>query len=225
MMDEFDLCRIADTFTLTTAAALIIGIEPSRVRPQDQFGNEGYCIWYSGDQDPDVAAKKDNAPHLFRTALDTLVRAVQAETLAASVVYLGERRYIREPDGSTSDMRWLPAGDFVTGRTTVSLDNLRTWLASRGVTSGFFFPQGTNEPDYLNPSAPHYAPKLAAAVRAWQLAPVIHGKSPKECLGKWLREHAAEFGLTKDDGKINETAVNEIAKICNWSAEGGAPKS
>jgi hypothetical protein len=123
-MDEFYFCRNADHVTLTTAAALLCGIEPSRVQPKDKFGSEGYCVWYQDDGDPSVVAKSDNAPNLFRTALDTLLRAVQAETIRASVVYLGEIRYIKEPDGSTIDMRWLPVGPFDAGRTTVSVDDL-----------------------------------------------------------------------------------------------------
>jgi hypothetical protein len=42
---------------------------------------------------------------------------------------------------------------------------------------------------------------------------------------KWLREHAAEFGLTDDDGKPNETGIEEAAKVANWQPTGGAPKT
>lgn len=37
-MDEFDLCRIADTFSLAGVAALICGIRPSRVQGPDEYG-------------------------------------------------------------------------------------------------------------------------------------------------------------------------------------------
>jgi hypothetical protein len=42
---------------------------------------------------------------------------------------------------------------------------------------------------------------------------------------KWLREHAAKFGMTDDDGKPNETGIEEAAKVANWQPTGGAPKT
>jgi hypothetical protein len=35
--------------------------------------------------------------------------------------------------------------------TTVTVDNVRKWLASRGDRTELFFPGATNAPDYLNP--------------------------------------------------------------------------
>jgi len=51
------------------------------------------------------------------------------------------------------------------------------------------------------------------------------GKTPKQALAKWLREHAAEFGMTDDEGKPNETGIEEAAKMANWQPGGGAPKT
>ncbi|RFU46780.1 hypothetical protein [Paraburkholderia sp. DHOC27] len=222
-MDEFDLCRISDNFTLSTAAALICNIEPSRVQPKDQSGNEGYCVWYRSEVDPKVAGN-DTDPNLFRTALDSLLRAVQAGTLAASVVYRGKLRLIQYDDGG-EDERWIPVGPFDPGETTVSLDDLRAWLALRGVRTGFFFPEASDAPDYLNPKHPRYAPRLAAAVSAWLAVAQGSGKSVKDAIRKWLREHAAEFGLTHDDGSPNESGIEEVAKVANWHPKGGAPKT
>ena len=42
---------------------------------------------------------------------------------------------------------------------------------------------------------------------------------------KWLRRHADQYGLTKDDGNPNEQGIEEIAKIANWDSKGGAPKT
>jgi len=41
----------------------------------------------------------------------------------------------------------------------------------------------------------------------------------------WLRQHANEFGLTKEDGNPNEQGIEEVAKIANWDTKGGAPKT
>jgi hypothetical protein len=99
------------------------------------------------------------------------------------------------------------------------------WLKSKGITTGFFFPEATEAPDYLDKRNPRYAPKLAAAVQAWMSVTDPGKKSPKQALDKWLREHAAEFGLTDEDGKPIESAVEEISKVANWKQSGGAPKT
>ena len=51
------------------------------------------------------------------------------------------------------------------------------------------------------------------------------GKSVKQALDVWLRQHANEFGLTKEDGNPNEQGIQEVAKIANWETKGGAPKT
>jgi hypothetical protein len=79
--------------------------------------------------------------------------------------------------------------------------------------------------DYLNPKHPRYAPKLAAAVRAWQAVTEPNGKHPKQALSKWLRDHAKEYGLVDDKGKPTETGIEEAAKVANWQPGGGAPKT
>jgi hypothetical protein len=107
--------------------------------------------------------------------------------------------------------------------TTVQVEELRTWLRSRGIKAGFFFPKDTvASPDYLNPSDPHYAPKLAAAINAWQAVKndplAMRGKTAKKALATWLLRHADEYGLTKQ-------AIEEVSKTANWDMKGGAPKT
>jgi hypothetical protein len=111
------------------------------------------------------------------------------------------------------------------GKTTVAVSDLVPWLEAAGIRTGFFFPTATDAPDYLDPKNLRYAPKLAAAVRAWQSVTDAGGKHPKQALAKWLREHAAEFGMTDDEGKPNETGIEEAAKVANWQPGGGAPKT
>jgi hypothetical protein len=70
---------------------------------------------------------------------------------------------------------------------------------------------------------------LAATIEAWKAVTadeeLRRGKSVKQALAVWLRQHANEFGLTKDDGNPNEQGIEEIAKIANWDIRGGAPKT
>jgi hypothetical protein len=103
-------------------------------------------------------------------------------------------------------------------------------LRSCGFKTGFFFPEPQQmEPDYLNALHEHYSPKLAAAIEAWRAVsadPKLRvGKTVKQALVVWLRQNANKFGLTKEDGNPNEQGIEEIAKIANWDAKGGAPKT
>jgi len=113
--------------------------------------------------------------------------------------------------------------------TTVKADDLRAWLINRGIRTGFFFPNATNEPDYLDPNHPNYAPKLAAAIGVWQAVianpDLLRSKSAKQAMMKWLRQNADRYGLTKEDGTLNEQGIEEVAKVANWSDKGGAPKT
>ena len=81
-----------------------------------------------------------------------------------------------------------------------------------------------NTPGYLDPRNSRYPPKLAGAVRAWEAVTDVKGKSPKQALDKWLREHAADFGPIAEDGNPVNQAIEECSKVANWSS-GGAPKT
>jgi hypothetical protein len=110
-------------------------------------------------------------------------------------------------------------------KSTVNVESLKQWLKVKGFTSGFFFPEPIMTMDFLDRSNARYAPKLAAAVSAWQAVTHAGKKSPKQALDKWLREHAVEFGLTNDDGKPIEQAIEECSKVANWNARGGATRT
>ena len=109
------------------------------------------------------------------------------------------------------------------------LEDLRTWLKSRGIKTGFFFPSPEEAPDYLSVFHDHYSPKLAAAIEAWKAVsgdPDLRvGTTVKQALIVWLRQHANDFGLTKEDGNPNEQGIEDVAKIANWDTKGGAPKT
>ncbi len=82
---------------------------------------------------------------------------------------------------------------------------------------------------YLNPDHPHYAHKLAVAVKVWEALdadPSLLRKSPpKKAMIKWLESHADKLGLIKDNGEKNKVGIEEIAKVANWNIKGGAPKT
>lgn len=202
-MESLDYWRLCQELTIVQAALLIVDHDPS----SDAFYVEN---WNSEDR-----------PKGYEAAKNAVTRAVQSRQIEGKILTLDIQYYAagNAPDES----------DVVDVRNSwVSVDSLRKWLSARGFTNGFFFPKGGDEPDYLDPFNPRYAPKLAAAIRAWRATAsdgLLSGKSPKQILMKWLREHAAEFGLADEDGKPNETGIEEVAKVANWRPTGGAPKT
>ncbi|MGO9429209.1 hypothetical protein [Rhodoblastus sp.] len=107
----------------------------------------------------------------------------------------------------------------------VNIDSFCDWLRSRNFADGFFL--SNKESDrLLDDSGDFYAPKLAAAVRAWNEVTAspeaLNGKTPKKALEIWLRKHANEYGLTNKDGNPNELGIEEICKVANWKPSGGA---
>jgi hypothetical protein len=111
----------------------------------------------------------------------------------------------------------------------VNIDSFCEWLRSRNFTDGFFLPHflpNKGGDRLLDDASGFYAPKLAAAVRAWNEVTsspeASNGKTPKKALEIWLRKHANEYGLTNKDGNPNELGIEEICKVANWKPGGGA---
>lgn len=234
------LWRLSDPLTVQQAAALIAGFDPNAVRFKSNdpawFENDGFT--------------ESNGISWVQTAFAALVNAINARKLKATIRRTAwERGWDEEPEEGQrleKQVTVLEEDSFEArlfdpvsvqrrgviyrvspdwNLTTVAVTDLRAWLESAGIRVGFFFPAATDAPDYLDPKNPRYAPKLAAAVRAWQSVTDAGGKHPKQALAKWLREHAAEFSLSDDDGKPNETGIEEAAKVANWQPGGGAPKT
>lgn len=228
-MDGLDFWRLCDDLTVNQAALLIVGIEP---------GSE------EGDRTEEWAPHQQ--PTAFAAAKSALTSAINGGKLPATVRHSArtygwaERLDDLAHAGGTGEMFASLGSDervsvdrtFVYrvqpdwNLTTVRVDDLRLWLAARGVRPAFFFPgAATDLPGYLDKSHPRYAPKLAAGVQAWLAVEDPKGKSPKQALQKWLREHGAEFGLTDEEGRPNEQGIEEVSKVGNWQATGGSPKT
>ncbi|MDS4068972.1 MAG: hypothetical protein RKO24_05075 [Candidatus Competibacter sp.] len=235
------LWRLADPLTVQQAAALIASFDPNAVR-----FNSNDAAWFENE-----TGLTDSGGILWvQTAFAALVNAINARKLKAVIRRAAwERGWDEDPgEGERFESKvivleedsleaWQADPTFAQrrgiiyrvspdwGLTTVAVADLRAWLEAAGIRTGFFFPAATDAPDYLDPKNPRYAPKLAAAVRAWRSVTDAGGKHPKQALAKWLREHAAEFGMTDDEGKPNETGIEEAAKVANWQPGGGAPKT
>lgn len=162
-MDELDLCRIADSISLTWAAALLCGERPSRIR-QPSSGGDVRC-WHLPKEPYSSVGDDDPAHRNFDAALHALVRAVEKGTLKA------EKKHQKNVCIRIIDGRIFELFDGLDpSQTMVDVDDLKTWLSARGVKSGFFFPVSPSTPDYLDRGNPRRSPKLEAAIRAWQPA-------------------------------------------------------
>lgn len=222
-MESLDYWRLCDELTVIEAALLIVGVDPS--------GEKGVSC---------ETMAPELQPHGYAAAKTALCNAISSRKVRAMLRHAEQPRHSPGIDSADAPAtsRGKQGVEIVEARgnrtyylppdwskTTVAVDDLREWLRSRGVKTGFFFPPTADTPDYLDPQHPRYAPKLAAAVRAWLAVEDPKGKHPKQALEKWLREHAAEFELTNDDGRPNGQGIDECAKVANWQAKGGAPKT
>jgi len=195
-LDDFDYWRLCEELTILDAALLVVGQSPNR-----HFGIESR-----------VSERRPTGYDAAKTAISNALRAkkIDGHIIPEEVDDHGTP-FILEGTVSLSSR--------------VDVESLKAWLRTRGLRTGFFFAEQAEAPDYLDPSSARYAPKMAAAVSAWMAVTDPGGRSPKQALMKWIREHAAEFGLTDDDGKPNESAIEDIAKVANWQMTGGAPKT
>lgn len=201
--DSLNYWRLCEHLTVIQAALLIAGENPST------------CEHLVEEWD------QESRPAKYEAAKNFVRNGLRFKELDGKIV--NEEIY---------DSNGYPV-DFIEGSVNleeswVTVTSLRKLLALRGFATGFFFPDGAAAPDYLNSQDPRYAPKLAAAVCAWEALgdpALLRGRSPKKALTVWLRKHAVEFGLTDEEGKQNETGIDEVAKVANWQPKGGAPKT
>ncbi|MFC1876005.1 hypothetical protein ACFL2E_01825 [Thermodesulfobacteriota bacterium] len=205
-MEKMDYWRLCDELSVVQAAFLIVGVDP---------GEFPYVMnWQEHER-----------PENFSPALAALSHAILGGRLSATIRTVVKTRF----DPTAEDNYDYDTGEPDWQKTTILVEDLKTWLNGRGIKTGFFFPHPEDDLDFLDPNHKNYAPKLAASIRAWQAVNadpgLIKGKTVKQALVKWLRKNADQFGLTKDDGNPNEQGIEEISKISNWDAKGGAPKT
>jgi len=163
---------------------------------------------------PTIEGRASGRPEGYEAMKHSILSAIQKNSL----------------DGQ---IRHESAGDFEGSyicphSSTVDVESLKNWLHYKGVRAHpFYFPQDLEE-EYLNEKHARYAPKLAAAIKAWKAMDdknLYKTKSPKQAIQIWLRKNALLYGLLDDDGKPMESAIEEIAKIANWRPKGGAPST
>ena len=163
-----------------------------------EFSIDRYDDW-------DDQVKKDIAP--FVTSIR---HAVSSDKIAATIARYGQY--------GDEGVDW--------DTTTISIASLCEWLISRNYHDGYFVYEEAQVDKLADPLGEFYAPKLAAAVRAWKEVTADpearNGKTSKKALEIWLRKHANEYALTGKDGNPNELGIEEICKVANWKPAGGA---
>jgi len=205
-MDELDYWRLCDQLSISQAAHLLIGFVPGEVEAMAFSGSELL-----------PSSNKRYQTNLL-AAQTAITNALKTEKIKGSIKPFEEYDVNGNPIG-------FIVGSVNPEESSIEVDSLRGWLKQKGFMSGFFFPESVDAPDYLDPSNPRYAPKLAAAINAWLAVTDPGKKSPKQALEKWLREHAAQFGLVDDEGAPVNQAIEDCSKVANWNSTGGAPKT
>tara|TARA_R110000772_G_scaffold133645_3_gene242140 strand:+ start:858 stop:1583 length:726 start_codon:yes stop_codon:yes gene_type:complete len=239
-MEELDYWRLCEELNIVQAAFLVVGEAPTQAEYVEQWDIETRPTGYEAAKTAICGALKnyvlykkelaefesqsDYLREEYRHAPDMVLE--NEDNLTALYRRSIEGNLVPKPD---FDMNGNHIG-YLEGTidlyaSTINVESLRQWLALKGFSTGFFFPVPVTTLDFLDPLNSRYAPKLAAAVKAWQAVTDPGRKSPKQALDKWLREHAAEYGLTNDEGKPIETAIEECSKVANWNQTGGAPKT
>ena len=205
-MDSFEIWRLCDKFSIVQAALLAIDVEPSV---------EG----------KNVETKPiEERPPGYEAMKYALVQALQAKQISGNLV--------RDPARVKTDAHGMNVSLIASAvhlhQSSVEVASLGSWLDKHGIENRFFSLERTATRAYLDPDSPRYAPKLDAAVRAWEAMDNPHllsGKTPKTALMNWIRQHATELGLVGENGRPNQTAIEEVAKVANWNPKGGAPKT
>ena len=203
-MDSLDYWRFCDKLTVVQAALLTVGEDPSSVAHYV----DGW--------------KPEERPSGYVAVFSALQHSIVAERLKAAKLFLNLSYEHPESQHPLKSVDWHS--------TLVRVDDLKNWLQVRGVQSGFFFPDGPVTAEYLDEKNESFAPKLAAAVQAWKTVRSERAAKPsartvKQDLTKWLNLHAAEYGLTNDEGEPNRQAIEDVSKVANWDTKGGAPKT
>jgi len=212
-MKTIDYWRLLDELSVKDAALLVIGVDPSS---EDGALCESWSI-----------EKRPTGYEATKRGIENALR----RGLVIGEVIPGEE-YNSDIDAFT-----VIENSIDPSRSLVEVDSLRTWLESRGIRTGFFFPSAEGHPDYLDTKHPRYAPKLAAAVRVWQAMEdenLLRGKSPFQAMEAWLESRYKELGLAHERGNdknrtkagdMNNSAISDVAKVANWQPAGGAPKT
>lgn len=208
-LPQEQIFALMDSFSIIEAAALIAGHPPSNYRLDDYNGNEYYYLDNATDQEKTT----------FDLAKNSLRHAIEMGNLKACIKAIPTQTLYKQDITEN----WQIIGKIDDWLTRIKRDDLVSWLAGRGCYPEFFFPEKL-EKDYLNQIHPHYTPKLAAVIAAWEATSEavemgnIDGKTVKQFATEWFKNNAENYGVKNDSN--TKTAFEEMATIMNWETTG-----
>ncbi len=194
--DNFDIWRLCDELTVSQAALLFIGLNPSEnLHVEDQA---------------DV-----NRPEGYHAATTAILDGLKSDRIKGTIertpkeVGVESRAFL--PDRSVVSVdslkKWLQSKGVVA----------HPFYLPKASHDEFLDP---SHPRY----SPKLA-AATAAWKLLEDEKLLNGTTPKKAAIKWLRQHANHYGLCDDEGLPSESVIEEIAKIVNWQTKGGAPKT
>lgn len=235
------LWALVDPLTMEQAAALIAGVDPNIV----VFSNEVaqyFC-------DKETGHTKSTDISRVNTAFSALRNAILAKKLKAKIMHdsrpfdesaqrdlidlIESREYFNlGPEHVAEEDEKFHSGYFIKEKpnwsaTMIDLDELKKWLISMNMKTGFFFEKKEKASHYLNQDHPRYSAKLAAAIKVWEIMEdenLLAGKSAKSAMTNWLQANYKELELVYN-GKISNNAIEQVVSVVNWQTSGGAPKT
>lgn len=246
---NLDLWRLAASLSVVDAAILIAGGDPSELDAewngpnldavQRTSGHPGYtpafesltAAIHKGDLRAEFAHSRevDFDDPLFATNRRTFLvthENIEARAKDFQLARVNTRVNDEGNDGFDIAFRIVAEPDW--SRTRIDVEDLKTWLRSRGFTTGFFFPAreegNTPSESFMDPTHDHFAPELALAVAAWR---GLEGKSgfargSKAALEGWIDANPDAW---MGEGELSNSAKDRIVTLANWRKTGGAPGS
>jgi hypothetical protein len=235
------LWALTDPLTVQQAAALIANVEPSSV----VFLSEGVSHF----QDPETGSNDTDGITWVNTSYIALINAISSRKLKARLIH--DSRAVDEAD-SQSVFDIMDSGEYISAnfqhvseddedyvdgffvkketnwaKTMIDVDNLKSWLSSKNMKTGFFFDNTVVVSGYLDTNHPRYSAKLASAIKVWEAMDdenLLNGKMPKNAMTEWLTSRYKELELVHNE-KISKQAIDNVVLVVNWQTGGGAPKT
>lgn len=208
-MKGIEFWRLCDELSVVQAALLVVNCDPAQ---------------YSSVEEWEV----EDRPEGYEAVKTTIKTSIFAGKLQAKIKHRAEPAHFDYIVGEGAG-ELVPADNPDWNETYIEVKDLVDLLSGKGYRTGFFFTANDNLPAYLDERHSHYSSKMGAVFAVWnamQDSPdLLNGRTVKQAMTIWLRKNAVRFGLHKDDGNPNEQAIEEIAKVANWDARGGAPKT
>lgn len=199
--NELLMWKIQDVVTIQEAVLLAFGVVPE--------GDYATLLTYR---------HKAEWPKGMFPLARMLANALESKIIEGTPIYHGEY----QDAGYFSNRLDIDAA-------LVSITSVQRLFNKKNILDQFFNDTPVANAEYLDVEHACYAPKLHAAVNAWQAIAIDsegkNTKTPKQNIEIWLRKNAQKFDLAKDDGTLNEHAIEQIAKIINWRPEGGVVKT